>query len=72
MPVGLEPIKPGLMASMKKPACDLAEKDGYTGAELVARGDCWAAGYASASNRLHGLQRAVRAREKALAEIVKK
>lgn len=72
MPVGLEPIKPGLMRSMPKPKCDLPEKEGYTGAELAARGDCWATGYAAAANRLHGLQKAVRAREKALAGIVKK
>jgi hypothetical protein len=72
MPVGLEPIKPGLMRGMKAPDCDLPEAQGYTGFQLARRGDCWAAGYSAAASRLHGLQRAVRAREKAIANIVKK
>jgi hypothetical protein len=72
MPVGLKPISSGLMAGMKTPACDLPDRPGYTGFELARRGDCWAAGYSAAAKRLHGLQRAVRAREKAIANIVKK
>ena len=71
-PVGLAPIAPGLMAPMKPPACDLPDRPGYTGFELARRGDCWSAAYGAAVGRLHGLQRAVKAREKALAGIVKK
>lgn len=71
-PVGLKPIASGLMAGMKAPACDLPEREGYTGFELARRGDCWAAAYGAAAGRLQGLQRAVKAREKALAGIVKK
>ena len=71
-PVGLDPIKPGLMAPMKAPACDLPERNGYTGFELARRGDCWSAAYGAAVGRLHGLQKAVKAREKALSQIVKK
>lgn len=72
MPVGLEPIKPGLMAGMKKPACDLPDQEAYSGEELWRRGDCWQAAYGAAAGRLAGLQKAVRARERALAGIVKK
>ena len=71
-PISLAPIKPGLMASMKTPACDLPERPAYTGFELARRGDCWAAAYGAVAGRYHGLQRAVRAREKALSQIVKK
>lgn len=71
-PVSLKPIAPGLMSGMKAPACDLPERDGYTGFELARRGDCWAAAYGAAAGRLAGLQKAVKAREKALAGIVKK
>jgi hypothetical protein len=71
-PVSLKPISSGLMAGMNPPACDLPERNGYTGFELARRGDCWSAAYGAAVGRLHGLQKAVQAREKALAGIVKK
>ena len=70
--VSLEPIRPALMVAPRTPSCDLPDQESYSAPQVNASRLCWAAAYRNVEAKLTGLQRAVVARERAVAKIVKK
>ena len=70
-PVNLPKIDPRLMVPPRLAVCPLPPRERYAMKEITAQGTCFRADRDYHASHVRGLQKAVRAREKAIAEIKK-